>query len=427
MLTLSGYKASTTSEASFAAISGYKENASGGDERGSLKFYVNNGSTLVDYGTISSTGAWTLGASGGTSTHTLNGNTLTITPGSGNLAHITAGGTNTDLKLSAVGTGGLTYFYNNSVQTGTISAAGAWSLGVNGSISAQMVTVGGTSYDSNTYDSIGISTVNTGTTARATIGGQSGGTQRWRVGSSREANLITGSVANDLCISSNGGTTWFSGNNGTTAHGKMDTNGAWTLGPTTGAALTAYVGSSGATFKYDSSSTYFSLLPGDAGGTVDLKFGANSGAAPNLQIKNDGGTIVGKITDAGAVTFGSIHNVGAGNITSGTYTMSFSNPANLFSTPSSITAFYSRVGDVVTVSGTVSLDPVTDTPASIECSLPVSTTFASADQCCGAAPAGSNWGYISGVSGTSRGKIVFISRNAGAADTFYFTFQYLIV
>jgi Chaperone of endosialidase len=80
--------------------------------------------------------------------------------------------------------------------------------------------------------------------------------------------------------------------------------GAWTLGPTSGAAFQAYTGSGGATFGYDTTSTYLSILPEDANGTVVLKFGATSGAAPGLQFKQDNGTVVLSCAYGGAWTWG---------------------------------------------------------------------------------------------------------------------------
>jgi len=76
------------------------------------------------------------------------------------------------------------------------------------------------------------------------------------------------------------------------------------------APLDCVTGSSGAIFRYDSASTYFSILPGDANGAVVLKASANSGAAPNLQFQNDAGQTRMTITDAG--------NVGIGTTSPGT-------------------------------------------------------------------------------------------------------------
>jgi hypothetical protein len=435
MLTLSGYKASTSAEAAFAAISGYKENSGGGDEHGSLKFYVNDGSTLVDYGTISSAGAWTLGPTTGAALTAYVGSSgakfaydnastyFTIFPGDAN-------GT-VDLKFGANSGSvpNLQIKNDGATVVGIVADSGAWTVGpsaglgtaVGHTIYGPIVNALSSTYqrlsaaskdqsfigvniyldsaaaakrsvssaaaysylqidrstsgtdpvfsfvsnsDSQTNGAAGASiTTNQKTIGTASLAGawalgpnvgdnlstihtfRSGDASTGSAGSRSvtivradcisgapsTAALVVGNTANQAgMLHERGGQNYvwtrdvlnfvYTSDNtiqnpvsGMTDYlnlGSVSTAGAWTLGPTTGAALTAYVGSSGATFRYDSASTYLSLLPGDANGTVDIKFGANAGSAPNMQFKNDGGTVVAGINDDGTCVLGKTAGTG---------------------------------------------------------------------------------------------------------------------
>lgn len=70
---------------------------------------------------------------------------------------------------------------------------------------------------------------------------------------------------------------------------------------------------------------------------------------------------------------------------SGTYAPTFTNVANLDGTPTAATDWqYARVGNVVTVSGEMTIDPTTTaTTTQAGISLPVASDFASAGQCAG--------------------------------------------
>jgi hypothetical protein len=124
------------------------------------------------------------------------------------------------------------------VSLGTVTGGGAWTLGPDLATAGatRFLTIGGTSADNGGEDLVVLSSVNTGTTARNTIAGRSGGTLRWRIGSVVSANGIAGAAANDLIISASSQDTWFSGDNGVTAHGRMTTAGAWSLGSTSAGA-----------------------------------------------------------------------------------------------------------------------------------------------------------------------------------------------
>ena len=124
--------------------------------------------------------------------------------------------------------------------------------------------------------------------------------------------------------------------NGVTEYFRVTSAGLVGIGTSSPIApLDCVTGSSGAIFRYDSASTYFSILPEDANGAVALRFSANNGAAPNLQFKNDTGQTRMTITDGGNVGIGTtgpsfpLHVEGAilvnsndsyfGNFTSGAY------------------------------------------------------------------------------------------------------------
>jgi len=68
--------------------------------------------------------------------------------------------------------------------------------------------------------------------------------------------------------------------------------------------LDVATGSSGANFRYDTASTFLSILPEDANGDVSLRFRANSGSAPDLLFKSDNGSEIVRFTNSGNVGIG---------------------------------------------------------------------------------------------------------------------------
>ena len=81
--------------------------------------------------------------------------------------------------------------------------------------------------------------------------------------------------------------------------GYLLSNGNFGIGtPTPGYTLDVE-GTSGAWFSYSASSTYFRIRPAAANGTVNLQFGANSGAAPDLIFSNDANAEKVRITNGG--------------------------------------------------------------------------------------------------------------------------------
>jgi len=83
------------------------------------------------------------------------------------------------------------------------------------------------------------------------------------------------------------------------------------IGTTAPDATLTVMGTTGANFKYDSSSTYLSILPENAGGDVALRFRANAGDAPDLLFKNDGGSEIVRIGNTGNVGIGTTNTTTA--------------------------------------------------------------------------------------------------------------------
>jgi hypothetical protein len=65
-------------------------------------------------------------------------------------------------------------------------------------------------------------------------------------------------------------------------------------------------GTSGAYFSYSAASTYFRIRPAAANGTVNLQYGANSGAAPDLIFSSDTNAERMRITTGGNISIGGL-------------------------------------------------------------------------------------------------------------------------
>ena len=117
---------------------------------------------------------------------------------------------------------------------GSVTTSAAWTFADIASISASIATFGGDSLENNGAEAITIRTIGTGTSARATLAARSGGSLRWRIGSSLGTGFMTDSSPNDFCIQTNSQAIFMSADNGTTAHAKMTPAGDWTLNPSTG-------------------------------------------------------------------------------------------------------------------------------------------------------------------------------------------------
>ena len=78
--------------------------------------------------------------------------------------------------------------------------------------------------------------------------------------------------------------------------------------------LDVVTGSEGAIFRFSAASTNLQIIPEAANGNVAIRMRANSGAAPNFQLRNDAGSNLVTITNGGQVGIGTTSpvNVGAG-------------------------------------------------------------------------------------------------------------------
>lgn len=118
-----------------------------------------------------------------------------------------------------------------------------------------------------------------------------------------------------------------------------------------------------------------------------------------------------------------------GNINSGTYTPTLTNVANLAAS----TAYqcqYMQVGDVVTVSGRVDIDPtLATTSTQLGISLPVASNLGAAEDCAGTAFASgiaAQGAAILGDATNNRAQLEYISSDT-TNQAMYFTFTYQII
>lgn len=121
---------------------------------------------------------------------------------------------------------------------------------------------------------------------------------------------------------------------------------------------------------------------------------------------------------------------GALSITSGTYTPALTIVSNLDATPASFTAQYIRVGDTITVSGKVLVNPTTTlTLTQLGISLPIASALTQQEQASGTAAA-SNISSISaavrGDASNDRAEMSWIATDI-TDQPLYFTFTYLVL
>lgn len=119
---------------------------------------------------------------------------------------------------------------------------------------------------------------------------------------------------------------------------------------------------------------------------------------------------------------------GADNSTQ-TYTPAITNAVNIDATTAYVCQ-YSRVGNVVTVSGEVDIDPTAAGVATkILMTLPIASAFASLTQCAGTACDPNNAGAVAALlADVASGEVLmsFISTTA-ANEAWFFTFTYLVI
>lgn len=123
-----------------------------------------------------------------------------------------------------------------------------------------------------------------------------------------------------------------------------------------------------------------------------------------------------------------------GNIFSGTYTPTLTNVANIdIPASTAYTCQYMRVGDVVTVSGRVSIAVTGTGLTRLNMTLPVASNFSAAENCAGTAQvsyAGVSTNLAAQISADAtndRAQILYYGNTTGAAQDFFFTFTYRII
>jgi len=306
--------------------------------------------------------------------------------GAHDLTLTTSGGTN--VTLPTTGTlatlGGAETFTGNKVFSGTLTVPATVTYASAGSIvksGAGALTLTNASNAGLTFS--GAFTLTVPATGTADLIGT--------------AQTISAIKTHSAAIAFTGGTSangsiWFSSNtlgirggtsglqiqntSGTAILSATDAGGV-TLGPSTPGTSTGLTVNTAASGNY--AATIFATTNGSGDG---LRITAASRTAVENPTLLD---IVGRaslgsvmsVTATGAVTLPLIHNIGAGNITSGRYTPTVTGVAKIATIGTVYSSHYSRVGNTVTVSVWV---PVTATAAAstvtrVRVSLPVSSNF----------------------------------------------------
>ena len=123
-----------------------------------------------------------------------------------------------------------------------------------------------------------------------------------------------------------------------------------------------------------------------------------------------------------------------GNIFSGTYTPTLTNSTNVdISNSTAYTCQYMRVGDVVTVSGKVSIAVIGSGITRLNMTLPVSSNFSAEENCAGTAQVSYNGvstnlaAQIKADTTNDRAQILYFGNVTGAAQDFFFTFTYRVI
>lgn len=182
---------------------------------------------------------------------------------------------------------------------------------------------------------------------------------------------------------------------------------------------------------------YAQILAPSSGGATDPVFTlfTNTTSQTANTTTSGAATTAAQILANGSVTFGQIHNRGSGNITSGTFTPIVTNTTNITSsTGTSAGSQYSRVGDVVTVSGTIDVTITTaaGTASEIGLSLPIASNFANGNQCAGTfsitSPALTSYssGAIFSDATNDRARLTFNALASGA-QTLQYQYTYRIL
>jgi hypothetical protein len=174
-----------------------------------------------------------------------------------------------------------------------------------------------------------------------------------------------------------------------------------------------------------------------------LQFAVGGACILNNELNTDfqlrtNGTIRMIVTNDGRVAFRNIHNTGpvAGTtdqfLASGTYTPTLFNTTNIAGSTSN-TCQWIRVGNVVTVSGSISIAPTSASTASVlGISLPIASALATGNQLAGTAVRTKNTttklcGDIQADATNDRAVLNFFCDTDAASFSWMFHFTYVIV
>lgn len=142
---------------------------------------------------------------------------------------------------------------------------------------------------------------------------------------------------------------------------------------------------------------------------------------------------IASISETGGLTVGrtavTTPESSDGNVFSGTYTPTLSNTLNIEATTAAACQ-YMRVGNVVTVSGQVNVDPTATGEVQVGISLPIASNFSSQSQCAGTSQTDSSTisqpGIIKGDPVNNCALLRFVSTSA-ANVTHMFSFSYQVL
>ena len=311
----------------------------------------------VTTGSVNASGLWTIGASGSTQIHVMNGSQLQVVHSVGASAfEIYRSGTAGSLLLSGGDSGnraqlsltgaGVTTFTASSATTGTISAAGLWTIGTSGGAQSHVIRGDSTQFEhsSATGQYLLFRSSNTGSLeVRGSGGGSSAGIILYAAGHStpsittfRNSSLDTGSIS---------------------------AAGLWTIGQTNNAQIHRMNGNALQLVRATASDD-FEIYRGSATGGLILA-GGDSGDRGRIKLASGGDTYFYSVNLA--TQNGSISNIGdwtIGNSVDNTITFrgaitSSSNatialsgtPANIFSFAASTNRGESYLVTVVDKSG----------------------------------------------------------------------------
>jgi hypothetical protein len=141
----------------------------------------------------------------------------------------------------------------------------------------------------------------------------------------------------------------------------------------------------------------------------------------------------GNQTNNGTTTFNGTVNLSNGALISGQYTPSLTNVANITTSAANANTTYIRVGNVVTVAGTLTMTPTANSVATtVDISLPVASALAAISQLSGGGRrvSGVVASLGAGITAEATGdtaRMTFLNdADSGSSRTWAFQFQYVI-